>query len=93
MSEQQISPAKQANGMAIASLALGVVATLLAVTDTYPAFIPALLAIIFGFIGNSQAKQRNSTGHTMSLWGVFLGFAPLLLAILLMSINAAGSMR
>jgi hypothetical protein len=39
--------------------------------------LPALLAIIFGFIGLGTASRLNGLRRNEALWGTILGFAPI----------------
>ena len=43
-----------------------------------PTIVPALLAIIFGFIGISTANRTGGLRHQVAVWGVILGFTPML---------------
>ena len=74
--------------MATASLVLGIVRAAMGVTVALLLFgvLPGILAIIFGFIGDSKAKKIGGRGHKVSLWGVFLGFVPGLVLLLQVSI-------
>lgn len=64
----------QPNGMAIASMVLGIV--------SFPLFlfwcigaIPAILAIVFGFIARGKiSRQETQVGGGMALTGLILGF-------------------
>ena len=53
------------NGMSIAALVCGLTGFLCGIT--------AILAIIFGFIGLSQTKQRGQNGRGMAIAGIILG--------------------
>ena len=62
-------PATRTNGMAIASLVLGIVGVLACFL-----FIPWILAIIFGIIGIKQCNEDPSyTGKGMAVAGLVLG--------------------
>lgn len=70
------------NGMAVTSLILGIVAIVAGVWAPIPfvglffsfvAFLPALLAIIFGHIGYSTAK-KNGVGKGQAITGLILGY-------------------
>ncbi|MFF9482979.1 DUF4352 domain-containing protein [Streptomyces sp. NPDC014733] len=70
------------NGMGISALVLGVTGVVLAlfVVLFWLAWLPALLALIFGGIGVSQARKGVATNRGMALAGVFLGIVGLLIA-------------
>jgi Domain of unknown function (DUF4190) len=53
------------NGMAIASLVLGIL---------WLSWIGSLLALIFGYIALDQIKQRNQSGRGMAVAGIVLGW-------------------
>jgi hypothetical protein len=66
--QPQYVQVRPTNGMAVASLVLGIVGILL-----FLWVIPSILAIIFGAIGVGQSSMRG--GRTMALWGLWLGIA------------------
>lgn len=73
------------NGIALAAVILGAFGTALAfipLAGVFLCWLPALLGIIFGFIGLSNAKKLNGLRKTAALWGVILGFAPIPITIL-----------
>jgi Domain of unknown function (DUF4190) len=62
-------PAPQrTNGMAIASLVLGIL---------WIYWIGSILALVFGYIARSQIKQRGEAGAGMALAGIILGWVGL----------------
>ncbi len=63
----------QTNGMAIASLILGIVGLILGVLFL---FIPNILAIVFGHVASSQIKnsQGAQTGQGMAVAGLIMGY-------------------
>ncbi|GAA1587721.1 uncharacterized protein DUF4190 [Mycolicibacterium mucogenicum 261Sha1.1M5] len=78
-----------ANGMAVTSLVLGIIGGLIGVWAPFPifgiiagavAFLPALLAIIFGHAGLRTAK-RTGTGRGPAITGLVLGYATLAIII------------
>ncbi len=88
MSRQQSSvvaaPVRtRTNGMAIASLVLGIV---------WVYGIGSLLAVIFGFAGRSQIKQSNGeqTGGGLATAGIILGFLGLSLLIIVFAVAFVG---
>jgi hypothetical protein len=75
------------NGMAIASLVLGIV---------WLWWIGSILAVIFGFVAMSQIKERNQGGKGLATAGLILGFigiGTLVLFILLVAIGGNASVR
>ncbi|MGW1787542.1 DUF4190 domain-containing protein [Streptomyces tubercidicus] len=76
-------PAPQSrNGMGITALVLGIVGVVLGLLIIlfWLSWLPALLAMIFGFVGLSQARNGRATNKGMALAGVILGGAGLLAA-------------
>lgn len=69
------------NGMAIASLVLGIV---------WLWWVGSVLAIVFGFIARSQIKQRGEAGGGMATTGIVLGFVGLAFLALFVAIGIAG---
>ena len=59
------------NGMAIASMVLGIIGLLIQLLGIIP-----LLAVIFGFVGKSQIDRSGGTqrGKGMAIAGIILGF-------------------
>jgi uncharacterized membrane protein len=79
------------NGLAIASLVLGVVGILPGLLVVIPfvglimamfALLPAVLAVVFGHIGLNQAKRLNGLGRGMAQAGLILGYVTLGLMVL-----------
>ena len=66
-------PQPGTNGMAIASLVTGILGCFYG--------IPAILAIIFGFVARNQMKQRPQQGGGMALAGIILGFVWIVIGI------------
>ena len=67
----------QENGMAIASLVLGI----LGVCCVAP-FVGSILAIVFGKIGMNKADQGLANNKSMAQWGFWLGIVGLVLNVL-----------
>ena len=70
------------NGMAVASLVLGILAIVIGVWTPVPfvgigaaffAFLPAVLAVIFGHVGQGTFK-RNGVGKGQAVTGLVLGY-------------------
>jgi hypothetical protein len=57
--------AKATNGMAIASMVLGIL---------WIYWIGSILALVFGYVALSQIKKRNENGRGMAITGVVLGW-------------------
>lgn len=73
-----------ANGMAVASLVLGIV-SVPGVFFYCFGLITAILAIVFGFIGRSRVRNgQSTTGDGLALAGIILGFGTVTLALLLL---------
>ncbi|MCC3776126.1 DUF4190 domain-containing protein [Streptomyces sp. UNOB3_S3] len=70
------------NGMGITALVLGIIGVVLglAVVLFWLSWLPALLAVIFGFVGLSYARKGLATNRAMALAGVILGVAGLLIS-------------
>lgn len=71
-----------ANGMAVTSLILGIVAIAVGIWAPIPfvglifaflSFLPALLAVIFGHVGYSTYK-KNGVGKGQAITGLILGY-------------------
>lgn len=75
-------PPQPRNGMGVSALVLGITGVVLSlfIVLFWLAWLPALLALIFGGIGASQARKGMATNRGMALTGVFLGIAGLLIA-------------
>jgi hypothetical protein len=68
------------NGMAIASLVLGILGFLV---------VTAILALVFGYVGRNQIRQNGSYGWGMATAGVVLGWVWLGLVFLRLLATAA----
>ena len=75
--------AKTGNGMAVAALTLGIIGALVGLIPilAVPALICGLLALVFGFVGLSIAKNPLRSGKGMAIAGIILGTAAVALAI------------
>jgi hypothetical protein len=79
------APPQTTNGMAIASMVLGIV---------WVYWIGSILAIIFGFVALNQIKERNQKGRGMAIAGLILGFIGvgfLVLGIIALATGAGSS--
>ena len=62
------------NGMAIASLVLGILGWLY--------LIPAILALVFGYIARGQIRERGEQGMGLAVAGIVLGWVWIGLAVI-----------
>ena len=71
------------NGFAIASMVLGIAAYPMSILISCMGVIPALLAIIFGFLARAKIKRGEvHVGAGMALAGIILGFVYLALGLI-----------
>ncbi|MGW8402213.1 DUF4190 domain-containing protein, partial [Streptomyces lydicus] len=77
-----VPPGPPRNGMGITALVLGLVGLVLGlfVILFWISWLPALLALIFGAIGVSQARKGLTTNKAMAVSGLVMGVVGLLLA-------------
>jgi hypothetical protein len=68
-------PPVRSNGIATASLVLGIVGLLLCTT-----VLPSILAVIFGIVGVRRARERQDAGRGNAIAGIVLGSVALLFA-------------
>ncbi|MFI1198513.1 DUF4190 domain-containing protein [Streptomyces sp. NPDC020883] len=73
---------RPSNGMGIAALVLGLVGFGLGIFIIlfWLSWLPALLAVVFGAVGMSQARKGRATNKAMALCGLALGIVGLLIA-------------
>lgn len=78
-----VPTAQARNGMGVTALVLGIVSVLLGLTVIlfWVTWLPALLAVIFGFVGLSHARKGLATNRGMALAGVILGVVGVLIAV------------
>lgn len=78
------------NGMAVTALILGIIATVIGIWSPIPiigigaaffAFLPALLAVIFGHVGLGTFKKIG-VGKGQAMTGLILGYITLAIIIL-----------
>lgn len=74
------SPVQRRNGFGIAALILGLLALVLSWT-VIGGIVLGALALIFGLLGRGRAKRGEATNGGMSIAGIVLGVAGLLIAI------------
>lgn len=72
------------NGMAIASMVLGIV---------WVYWIGSILALVFGYVALRQIRQRGQQGKGMAIAGIALGWvgAATLVAIIIFAISSASN--
>jgi uncharacterized membrane protein len=79
--------AQGTNGMAIASMVLGIL---------WLYWIGSILAIIFAFVALNQIKLRNQQGRGMAIAGLILGFIGvgiLIIAVIAIASSDSSSVR
>ncbi|WP_254708836.1 DUF4190 domain-containing protein, partial [Streptomyces lunaelactis] len=71
------------NGMGITALVLGITGVVLGLVIFlfWMSWLPALLAVVFGFIGLSQVRKGLANNRAMALTGAILGIVGLLIAV------------
>ena len=74
------APAQSTNGLAIASMVLGIL---------WIYWIGSVLALIFGFIALSQIRERNQAGRGMAIAGIVLGFVGIGMLLLVIIVAAS----
>ena len=72
------------NGMAIASMVLGIV---------WVYWIGSILALVFGYVAKKQIKQRGGQGSGMATAGIALGWVGigLMIIFIIIAVNASPS--
>jgi len=74
--------AKTTNGLAVASLVLGIV---------WVYWIGSILALIFGLVARKQIKERNQGGEGMAIAGIVLGILGIVVLLVVIIIVIAAS--
>ncbi len=76
-------PVKRNNGLAVASLVSACAGWLF--------FVPAVLAVIFGFVARSQIRQSagSQSGDGLAVAGIVVGFAWIALFVILVAVGIA----
>lgn len=72
--------ARPTNGMAIASLVMGIL------SFTFLPLIGNILAIIFGFVAKDQIKKTHEDGDGLALAGILIGAIPLIIALVIIAV-------
>lgn len=79
---QPVATGRSTNGLAIASMVLGII---------WVYWLGSVLALIFGFIALNQIGKRNEGGRGMAIAGIVLGFIGLGVLILVIILAVAVS--
>jgi len=90
----QLAPRQPTNGLAIAGLVTGIVGaalSLIPLLGVFLCWLPALLAIIFGFIALGTAKHTGLRRNE-SVAAIILGFVPIPVTILYIVIGVSSAM-
>ncbi len=75
------APAGKTNGMSIASMVLGILSI-----PCCSIVVPAVLALVFGFVGINQIKNDQSQkGRRMAIAGIALGAASIVIFVLVVA--------
>ena len=69
------------NGMAVASLVLGISAAILGILLFPLGIVCGILAVVFGFVGKGNAAQTGA-GRGMAIAGIILGIVGIVLGLL-----------
>lgn len=78
-------PAPQrTNGMAIASMVLGIL---------WIYWVGSILALVFGYVARSQIRERREAGDGMAIAGIVLGWVGIGILVLVLVIGVAASSR
>jgi hypothetical protein len=75
-------PHRRTNGMAIASMVLGIV---------WIWWIGSVLALVFGYIARSQIRERGESGAGMAIAGIVLGWIGVGFFLLFVMLGVAGA--
>lgn len=74
------APAKSTNGLAVASMILGIV---------WIFWLGSLLALIFGLIASKQITERGQSGKGMAIAGIILGIVGILILVFVIIVSVA----
>ena len=76
------APPQRTNGMAIASMVLGIL---------WLYWIGSVLALVFGYIAKKQIRERSETGGGMATAGIVLGWVGVGFLLLFLFLGVASS--
>ena len=71
-------PPRRTNGLAIASMVLGIV---------WLYWIGSILALVFGYIARRQIRQRGESGDGMAIAGIVLGWVGVGVLVLVLGVG------
>lgn len=78
------------NTLATTSIILGVVSVLsVGLLGVMLAFLIGIAAIVTGFISLKQIKEKGQKGQGLAVFGIILGFLPILVVVLLAMLGPA----
>jgi hypothetical protein len=83
------APKPAPNGLAVTSLVLGIVGaalSLIPITGIFLCWLPALLAIVFGFIGLGTAKGAGSFRRGQAMAGIVCGLLPIPIILIILGL-------
>jgi hypothetical protein len=86
------APVATGNGFAVASLVLGIVGVVLTITFV-AGLICDVLAIVFGALGRTKAREGSAGNASLATAGMILGLVGLGLLLLLVVLIGAGGMH
>src|SRR5262249_15387814 len=80
-------PVSRSNGLAIASMVLGIVSLAIAVFAFFMSWIGSVLALIFGYVANRRIARAQGTqsGRGMAIAGIVLGWIGSAFAIVIVT--------
>jgi hypothetical protein len=84
--------ATSGNGFAVASLVLGIVGVVLTITFVI-GLICDVLAVVFGALGRTKAREGSSTNASLATAGMILGLVGLGLLLLLVVLISVGGVH
>jgi Na+/proline symporter len=77
------APHKTTNGLAIASMVLGIV---------WIYWVGSILALVFGYVALGQIRQRNQNGGGMAIAGIVLGWVGVGILLLIIFVGVLSSL-
>ena len=81
------------NGLSLASMITGIVSVVLACCCWFLGLPAGIAAIVLGFIGLKQTRERGQAGRGMAIAGIATGAAGVLLAIIVLILSVSGAME